>query len=268
MVPGSLLHRRFCRLWPVPHTRHGASDPVQVDLFTDGADDEADRGEAEYIKGSPRVALEIENPFTHYVFIDNHPARLDDLAGLRKEFGATRQIEILSGDANEELKKLLSRGIDWRRHRGVVFLDPFGMQVLWTTIEGLARTKGLEVIVNFPFHMAINRLLLTSGEIPRMWRERLGATFGSDEWQDLAYERTSDLFGALSMSKRPDAPERVLRWYCERLRSAFGFASSSQLVSNTRGNPLYYLIWAGPHEIGRKGADYILGGKVRRRRSS
>ena len=97
------------------------------------------------------MALEIENPFTHYVFIDNHPARLDDLAGLRDEFGASRQIEILSGDANEELEQLLSRGIDWRRRRGVVFLDPFGMQVRWTTIEGLARTKGLEVIVNFRF---------------------------------------------------------------------------------------------------------------------
>ena len=133
------------------------------------------------------------------------------------------------------------------------------MQVHWKTIRALARTKGLEVIINFPFGMAINRLLLTSGEIPQKWQERLDATFGSDEWRELAYEVRTDLFGDVSTSKRPDTRDRILHWFKERLRSAYGFASSPQLISNTRGNPLYYLIWAGPHEAGLKGANYILG---------
>ena len=252
---------------PMRGTRPGARDPFQANLFGDGSDEGADEGEIEYVKGSPRVALEIENPFTHYMFIDNNPTRLGELASLKDEFGATRQIEILSGDANEELERLLSRNIDWPRHRGVVFLDPFGMQVHWKTIRALARTKGLEVIINFPFGMAINRLLLTSGEIPQKWQERLDATFGSDEWRELAYEVRTDLFGDVSTSKRPDTRDRILHWFKERLRSAYGFSSSPQLISNTRGNPLYYLIWAGPHEAGLKGANYILGGKGRRRQS-
>ena len=126
-----------------------------------------------------------------------------------------------------------------------MFLDPFGMQVHWKTIRALAQTKGLEVIINFPFGMAINRLLLTSGELPKKWKERLDATFGSDEWRDLAYEESTDLFGDAAVSKRTDTRDRILQWFGARLRITFGFASTSQLVTNTRGNPLYYLIWAG-----------------------
>jgi three-Cys-motif partner protein len=134
------------------------------------------------------------------------------------------------------------------------------MQVSWTTIVALARTKGLEVFLNFPFAMAINRLLKVSGEIPAAWEERLDNTFGSPEWRALVYEDVQDLIGARKV-KRSDAAERVLKWFSERLRSEFGFASEAQLIRNTRGNPLYYLIWAGPHSAGLTGADYILGQK-------
>ena len=41
----------------------------------------------------------------------------------------------------------------------MVFLDPFGMQVPWSTIEALAKTKAMELIINFPLGMAIQRLL-------------------------------------------------------------------------------------------------------------
>lgn len=147
---------------------------------------------------------------------------------------------------------------------GVVFLDPFGMHVPWSTIELLAKTRGLEVIINFPFGMAINRLLTKSGEISKAWQDRLDASFGSGEWRDLVYEERPDLLGS-STTKRKDSTERVLEWFSDRLRAAFGYASSAQLIRNTRGNPLYYLMWAGPHEAGLTGAEYILGRKQPKR---
>ena len=67
---------------PMRGTGPGARDPFQANLFGDGSDEGADEGEVEYVKGSPRVALEIENPFTHYLFIDNNPTRLGELASL------------------------------------------------------------------------------------------------------------------------------------------------------------------------------------------
>ena len=229
-------------------------------LFSDDVAAPLEAEEVEYIKGSPRVALEIANPFSHYVFIEKNPERARELQALKAMYPA-RSIELRAGDSNQELVSILARPIDWRANRGVVFLDPFGMQTPWTTIEMIGRTRGLEIIINFPFHMAITRVLTRNAEMPQTWRDRLDATFGSGDWFDLAYERRNDLLGE-RIVKRDDAGERILKWYRSRLRGVFGHVSTAQVVNNTLGRPLYFLIWAGPHRKGLVGADYILGRKT------
>jgi hypothetical protein len=87
---------------------------------------------------------------------------------------------------------------------------------------------------------------------------------GSREWRSVVYENQTGLFGD-DLTKRADASPRVLDWFRERLRTAFGHVSAAQLVRNTKGNPLYYLIWAGPHAKGLTGANYILGRKQKLR---
>jgi three-Cys-motif partner protein len=139
----------------------------------------------------------------------------------------------------------------------VVFLDPFGMQVPWLTIEALARTGAVEVIINFPLGMAIQRLLTKSGEIPPGWQISLDTFFGSKDWQGLVYESKNDLFGP-KLGKVSDSGLKLLEWFRGRLRDTFGHVSTARLIKNTRGNPLYYLIWAGPHKKGLEGAEYIL----------
>jgi three-Cys-motif partner protein len=134
------------------------------------ADAESDRAEIEFLKGSPRVALDLVNPFSAYVFVDNDPKRIAELKALKTEYAATRTIIVQEGDANAALQAWLASGIDWKSHRAVVFLDPFGMQVPWSTVDALAKTKAVEVIVNFPLGMAIQRLLTKSGDIPKGWQ--------------------------------------------------------------------------------------------------
>jgi len=106
--------------------------------------------------------------------------------------------------------------------------------------------------------MAIQRTLTKSGKIPDAWQKRLEALFGSPDWRELVYEVKQDLFGS-QRSKRKDSGDRLLEWYRARLRKIFGNVSTARLIKNTRGNPLYYLIWAGPNKLGQKGAEYILG---------
>jgi three-Cys-motif partner protein len=230
-------------------------------LFGDLTDEDAQAEELAYIKGSPRVALEIANPFSHYVFIEKQTDRARDLANLTSEY-PSRSIEVRVGNANTELSLLLARRINWQANRGVVFLDPYGMQTSWSTIAAIARTGALEVIINFPLHMAIDRVLMRTGEIPKAWSDRLDDMFGSVEWRDLVYETKADLLGG-TVSKRDDATKRLLEWYRKRLFTAFGHVSTAQPVKNSRGRILYYLIWAGPHQKGLVGANYILGRKIK-----
>lgn len=137
--------------------------------------------------------------------------------------------------------------LDWRSYRAVVFIDPFGMHIPWSVIENLGRTGGIEVMVNFPLNMAIQRFLVRSGEIRPSWREMLDSFFGSPEWWDHAYEESADLFGPRTL-KLADSGIRLLEWYRDRLRGAFGHVPSGRLIRNTQGGPLYYLVWAGPHK--------------------
>ncbi|MGJ3264859.1 MAG: three-Cys-motif partner protein TcmP [Salinarimonas sp.] len=211
----------------------------------------------EFLKGSPRVALDISNPFSRYVFIERDPVRAAELRALEREYGDTRRIIVREGDAATELRQLLDDGVDWRNHRGVVFIDPFGMHIPWDVVAALGRTGGIEVMVNFPLNMAIQRFLVRSGNIRPNWRETLDDFFGSKEWWDHAYEESEDLFGPKTL-KLADSGIRLLDWYRGRLRKEFGHVSTGRLIRNTQGGHLYYIVWAGPHKKGQDGAEYIL----------
>lgn len=237
--------------------RHRADTSFEATLLADLQPVSADPDAEEYVRGSPRVALDIANPFTRYVFIERDPSRVAELERMREQYGASRQIDIRQGNAEEELDELLSKALNRPGHRAVVFLDPFGMQISWRTIERLAATQQVEVMINFALGMAIQRALPRNGVLQPGWREAHDRFFGSSEWYERVYDQRSDLLG-LTTEKRPDAGPRLLDWYRERLKRAFGNVSGARLIKNTRGGHLYYLIWAGPHPLGLKGADYIL----------
>jgi len=213
----------------------------------------------ELLNGSPRVALEIEPPFTHYVFLERDPERLHMLQSLKKEYADKRKIAVRRGDCNEYLDQRLihNKRLDWKKWRGVVFLDPFGMQVPWKTIKGLADTKALEVFLNFPVGMAIQRLLKKTAQFTAPQRAKLDDYFGDPGWFEVVYPQSRGLFGSMP-TKAPDAEERLVNWYRKRLQGVFRYVSHARLVTNSRGGHLYFLVFAGPNKTGAKIADEIL----------
>ena len=152
--------------------------------------------------------------------------------------------------------------------RGVAFLDPYGAHLEWATLEALADTGTMEVVINFPVAMAINRLITRSSNVPQTWSDQLNACFGTEEWRDVAYSSESDLFGDEVTTKKHGVAERLLDLYVGRLKCLFGHVAPPRLILNTRNAPLYYLIWAGPNKLGLKGAAHILrqGEKVKAKR--
>lgn len=217
----------------------------------------SDMEQDEFIRGSPRIALALKNPFDTYVFIDASGARITELKAIKAEYGNSRNIHIRAGLAEDELQWVLGRNISVDTHRGVAFLDPFGAHLGWQSISALAQTKLFEVLVNFPLHMAIARLMKNDADIPRAWRAQLDHFFGTPNWTEDVYEQQSDLLGGRT-GKRADYLDRLRERYRSQLKVAFGFVSQPKLITNTRNSPLYYLLWAGPHRKGLQGADYIL----------
>lgn len=233
-----------------------------------------DAGAQEVIRGSPRVALEIEHPFTRYDFVELSADRRAHLNALRAEFAGRRCVEVVDQDCNAYLCEFV-RSVDWSTHRGVVFLDPFGMSVPWSTVAAIAATKALEVFINFPVGMAIQRFLKKDGVFTAEERAFFDAYLGDPSWFDAVYTTTTsqDMFGDVidEVRKTEESGDRLAAWYCERLADAFSFSSRPYLVRNTKKGHLYYLIFAGPNETGAKIANEVLqGGEVvgsRKRRS-
>jgi three-Cys-motif partner protein len=108
-----------------------------------------DVDQAALINGSPRIALEIANPFDRYVFIEPNPARTAELEALRTEYAGLRQIDVRHENAAAGIQWLISRNISRGSHRGIAFLDPFGAGLEWSIVEALAATGFFEVVINF-----------------------------------------------------------------------------------------------------------------------
>jgi three-Cys-motif partner protein len=73
--------------------------------------DQPDAELVQLISGSPRVALEVANPFNRYVLIEPDPTRAARLEALREQYRDSRQIDVLREDAASGIGWLLRQDI-------------------------------------------------------------------------------------------------------------------------------------------------------------
>lgn len=218
-------------------------------LFPDLADNDPQG----LLDGSARLALKVEPPFDRYVFIDRSAKRCAQLEALKSEFPSLADdIQVRQGDANVEIQNLCNK--DWSSHRAVLFLDPYGMQVEWKTIEAIAATKAIDLWLLFPLGIGVNRLLTKSGDIPESWRRRLNLLLGTEDWYDEFYtaETTPTLFGNDQERVVKATMATIGRYFNTRLRGVFaGVVDEPGVLRNTANNPLYLLCFAVGNDRGK-----------------
>jgi len=227
-----------------------AGEAESGDLLLVDRDPEA----TELLKGSAQVALETEPAFDRYIFVEKNPAYAAALEQLRNKFpGLSRRIYIAQGDANDLLVRWCKK-TDWKKTRAVVFLDPYGMQVDWATIEAIAKTRAIDLWILFPLGQGVNRLLTREAPPPPGWAERLNRFFGTEEWKTRFYRTIErhDLFGATTSSIEKDADfQGIGEYFLERLRTVFALVADRVLpLRNSRGTPIYLLCFAAGNPKG------------------
>lgn len=229
-----------------------AADSPQSLLFPDLAENEPQ----ELLDGSARLALKTEPRFDSYIFIERSAKRCDELEALKSEFPELADsITVRKGDANSEIQNLCAPSMNWKSHRAVLFLDPYGMQVEWATIEAIANTKAIDLWLLFPLGIGVNRLLTKSGEIPETWRRRLDLLLGTEDWYEEFYKTrtTRDLFGNEQESLVKEKMETIGRFFNDRLKGVFaGVVDEPGVLRNSANNPLYLLCFAVGNERGKE----------------
>ncbi len=214
----------------------------------------------QFIDGSTQRAIKISNKqFDQLVFVENDEQQCNQLADLKKKHW-NRNIEIVNGDANAYLTKLDG---DWKGRRGVLFLDPFSIQVRWDTLEKIESFRALDTWILFPVG-TIARILPKSrkpGEIKKQWVSCLNAVYGDNGWESL-YQKSpqQDLFGYTLFEREPGV-DRLCEIYKKKLQNLFGnrFMSESCTLKNSTNSPMFEFIFCAGHPAGAKIAKRIAG---------
>ncbi len=219
-------------------------------LFPEFAESEV----RDFIKGSARTALEIQPPFNKYIFIEKNKKHFAELEKLKTDFpNLAERIKPINADANDYIIDLCNK--NWTNNRAVMFLDPYGMQVNWKTIEAIARTQAIDLWILFPLGVAVNRLLKRNGDIRPGRKKRLDAIFGDSGWYDAFYKKDDNpnLFSFMdsekdeknTLWKKTANFKSIGEYYNKRLASVFPKVAPNPLpLLSSSNNPLYLLCFA------------------------
>ena len=205
------------------------------------------------VPGSARLALEIEPSFDIVVLIENDPKRYAALEKLKTEY-PNRKIYCHPGDANDAVKKLC-RTLPWsgstkipRGMRAVMFLDPYGMEVNWNTIEAIASTQAIDLWYFFPLMGLYRQAPREIIAIDATKRTRLNNILGTNDWESAWYslDRSAvDLFDDPASAIRTADVNAIEKYVKQRLQTIFkGDVLDPLRIRNERGAPIASLFFA------------------------
>lgn len=174
-----------------------------------------------FLAGSSTRALRLGTRFSRYIFVDRKKANIGELQGLKAQFpDMAGRIEIKHSDANTELSEFCR---NWpRNRRAVVFLDPYGNQVAWQTIEAIAATRAIDLWYLFPAGLGVNRQISNAGKHEGR-EESLDRLFGTREWRTafVASRVTHDLFGQNAATEKIATPVSITEFMIHRMQKIF-----------------------------------------------
>ena len=248
---------------------------VYIDAFAgDGKIDLGSRSDVDpdaqdrraFIAGSAERALSVEDrAFDRFVFVEAEPERSTRLEQLRRQH-RDRAIDVVTGDANEFLAGLGKT--EYGNWRGVLFVDPFGTQLDWATVETVARLERLDMWLLFPVS-AIGRMLPLSqvpSDVTPAWEACLNRVYGGRSWRELYdHDVQRNLFGDPGLV-RAAGVDGLLSIYKHQLKEAFGarFLAQSRTLVNSKNSPLFEFIFCagsptqGATRLAKRVANHLL----------
>lgn len=233
-----------------------------VQLF---GEDLVDVSDLTVYQGAAERVVQLEQNmrgFDYYYFIDKFEENCTKLE-LKLSAYPTQGYKIYRpGDANEQILQLANAMGKDNHLKSLVFLDPFGMQIDWESIQRLAG-KGVDLWILLPTGVIINRLLKKDGTL--MYPEKLENFFGMtrEEISKRFYERrvSLDLFGdeQEKYEKITDSITKIAELFAERLGEIFQYVTDKPLVlRNDHNVAIYHFVFASENPTAVKIAQQII----------
>jgi len=232
-----------------------------LDLFKDGY---FTQEEVNVYKGAAeRVVSSSKRGFDFYYFIDSDEEASVKLKQLLSPYtGNNSRFQFRTADANEEMDKLSNVMRKYRhKYASLVLLDPFGMQINWSSIQKFKDTR-TDMWILIPTGVIVNRLLDRKGELRHI--DKLTSFFGYNEdfIRKYFYRKSVEqgLFGEIEIIQKVSEPiKKISELYIQRLKEIFKFVTEQPLVLyNSRGTPIYHFAFGSNNATALKIAKDII----------
>jgi three-Cys-motif partner protein len=108
--------------------------------------------------------------------------------------------------------------------RGVVFLDPYGMEIDWSTVAAIATTESLDLWYFFSLMGLYRQAANRAPAIDATKRAQPNRVLGTSEWEQAWYgtpHGSTDLFGQTEEAIRTADVDAIERYVKYRLESVF-----------------------------------------------
>ncbi|MDD3270117.1 MAG: three-Cys-motif partner protein TcmP [Syntrophomonadaceae bacterium] len=207
----------------------------------------------------------LDYPFDRYLFIEKLEENVTKLNAAVNSKGENN-VDIIAGDCNELLSRINS--VSWYKSywRGVIFLDPYAMELKWDSLKTISQTKAFDVWYLFPLS-ALTRNLRRDGKIDNKTKGTITSLLGTTEWETEMYFESPQmaLFGETVEVERVSI-NNISKYIVKRLRTVFpGVADNPLILRNPINNsPLFLLCFAVSNqdrkaiELSLKAANHIL----------
>ena len=208
-------------------------------------------------KGTALRILDLEDPykFDIYYFVELNDVHKIELEKRVNENYFGRNAHVVKADCNEKLLSMSKFLKANKSHRALVFIDPYGMAVDWSSIEAL-KDLGIDLWILVPTGMGVARMLKNNGEISDSWFSKLEKFLGIPRREIVNYfykkKVVNTLFGEESLTiKEANTVEKVGELYRQRLNKIFKFTSDSFVMKNSTNSIMYHFMMAtnNPHAL-------------------
>ncbi len=207
-------------------------------------------GSGRLLLGTPLLAITNEPLFTRLRFIELRKARVLALeTRLARYAPAGLDSRVLREDCNAIIGSVLHNfPSSWPT---LILMDPEGLELDWTTIVRAGEHPKSELMIVFPYGMAIQRVKGVEDKSAGVTR-----LYGHDRWKHIVEDLEA---GRISPAI---AKERFLVMFRDQLRGA-GFIHTvvSEEITSDDGVPLYFLIHASKVPLAAKIGRDIFGVK-------
>jgi three-Cys-motif partner protein len=223
------------------------------------------KNEAEVYRGSVERVLQMTTKFDYYYFVDNDKSAVNLLKKkLEERKLITAKCNFIPNDVNNHLAKL-SNFLDSEKV-ALVLLDPFGMQINWSSIE-LLKNKKVDLWILIPSGVIINRFLDRKGKL--QFIKKLESYFGLEKTEIMKkfYDTNTveTLFGTETIIiKTNDSIKKIAEVYMEKLKQIFNYVSEEPLtLFNTKNFPIYHFVFASNNKTAHKIAKQLIEKKIK-----